>query len=107
MKYRGRQVSEVTKASRDVAIKFMFDGLPQSVIDRARREASIRMVSENLVEMIDFIETTLFITYLILAETKMCCIFNSKRDAGISLSVFPSGWPMVWTMWPCPHGKCS
>lgn len=56
--YRGRQVSEVTKASRDVAIKFMFDGLPQSVIDRARREASIRMVSENLVEMIDFIETT-------------------------------------------------
>ena len=52
--YRGRQVSEVTKASRDVAIKFMFDGLPQSVIDRARREASIRMVSENLVEMIDW-----------------------------------------------------
>ena len=56
--YRGRQVSELTGASRDVAIKFMFDGLPQSVIDRARREASIRMVSENLVEMIDFIETT-------------------------------------------------
>lgn len=56
--YRGRQISDLTGASRDVAIKFMFDGLPQSVIDRARREASIRMVSENLVEMIDFIETT-------------------------------------------------
>ncbi len=56
--YRGKQVSEITGMTRDVAIKFMFDGLPQSVIDRARREASIRMVSENLVEMIDFIETT-------------------------------------------------
>lgn len=56
--YRGRQVSELTGASRDVAIKFMFDGLPKSVIDRARREASIRMVSENLVQMMDFIETT-------------------------------------------------
>lgn len=33
--YRGRQISELTGISRDVAIKFMFDGLPQSVIDRA------------------------------------------------------------------------
>lgn len=56
--YRGRQVSELTGISRDVAIKFMFDGLPQSVIDRARREASIQVVSENLVEMMGFIETT-------------------------------------------------
>lgn len=56
--YRGRQVSELTGVSRDVAIKFMFDGLPQSVIDRARREASIQVVSENLVEMMGFIETT-------------------------------------------------
>lgn len=56
--YRGRQISEVTGMSRDVAIKFMFDGLPQSVIDRARREASIQVVSENLVEMMGFIETT-------------------------------------------------
>ena len=56
--YRGRQISELTGISRDVAIKFMFDGLPQSVIDRARREASIQVVSENLVEMMGFIETT-------------------------------------------------
>ena len=55
--YRGRQISEITGLSRDVAIKFMFDGLPQSVIDRARREASIQVVSENLVQMMDFIET--------------------------------------------------
>ncbi len=56
--YRGRQISELTGISRDVAIKFMFDGLPQSVIDRARREASIQVVNENLVEMMGFIETT-------------------------------------------------
>ena len=56
--YRGRQVSELTGVSRNVAIKFMFDGLPQSVIDRARREASIQVVSENLIEMMGFIETT-------------------------------------------------
>ena len=56
--YRGRQISELTGVCRDVAIKFMFDGLPQSVIDRARREASIQVVSENLVEMMGFIETT-------------------------------------------------
>lgn len=56
--YRGRQISEITGVSRDVAIKFMFDGLPQSVIDRAKREASIQVVSENLVEMMGFIETT-------------------------------------------------
>ena len=56
--YRGRQINEQTGVGRDVAIKFMFDGLPQSVIDRARREASIQVVSENLVEMMGFIETT-------------------------------------------------
>lgn len=55
--YRGRQISELTGTSRNVAIKFMFDGLPQSVIDRARREASIQVTSENLVEMMGFIET--------------------------------------------------
>lgn len=55
--FRGRQISEITGVSTDVAIKFMFDGLPKSVIERARREAAIQVVSENLVEMKDFIET--------------------------------------------------
>lgn len=55
--YRGRRISEITGISHDVAIKFMFDGLPESVISRARREASIQVVSENLVEMMGFIET--------------------------------------------------
>lgn len=56
--YRGQQVSEVTGQSMDVAIKFMFDGLPQSVIDRARREAGIQVRHENLVEMIGFVDTS-------------------------------------------------
>lgn len=56
--YRGHQVSEATGQSKDVAIKFMFDGLPQSVIDRARREAGIQVRHENLVEMIGFVETS-------------------------------------------------
>lgn len=56
--YRGIQVSETTGLTRDVAIKFMFDGLPKSVIDRARREASIQVHNENIVEMLGFIETS-------------------------------------------------
>ena len=56
--FRGRQISEVSGNCRDVAIKFMYDKLPQSVIDRARREASIQVVNENLVEMMGFIETS-------------------------------------------------
>lgn len=54
---RGIQKDELTKISRDVAIKFLFDDLPQSSIERSRREASIHIKNENLVEMIDFVTT--------------------------------------------------
>lgn len=40
----------------DVAIKFLFDDLPIHVIERARREASIQIHNENLVEMFGFIQ---------------------------------------------------
>lgn len=40
----------------DVAIKFLFDDLPDQVIDRARREASIQIHNENLLEMYEFIQ---------------------------------------------------
>lgn len=43
-------------ATRDVAIKVMFDDLPEHVIERARREASVRILNDNLLEMIDFVE---------------------------------------------------
>lgn len=55
--YRGVCVNERTGATRDVAIKFMFDDLPASAYERARREAEIQLRNDNLVEMLGFIET--------------------------------------------------
>lgn len=54
--YSGRRIIQATGAATNVAIKFMFDDLPQSVIERARREASIHIQNENLVEMLGFIQ---------------------------------------------------
>lgn len=54
--YKGRRIVQATRSCTDVAIKFMFDDLPQSVIERARREASIQIHNENLVEMLGFIQ---------------------------------------------------
>ena len=54
--FRGRRIDKAHGTKRDVAIKMMFDDLPDHVIERARREASIRIMNDNLVEMIDFVE---------------------------------------------------
>ena len=58
--FRGKRIETnrqgVVLKERDVAIKCMYDGLPEHVIMRARREASIRIKSLNLIEMIDFVE---------------------------------------------------
>lgn len=54
---QGICVNERTRATRPVAIKCMFDDLPQSAYDRARREASIQLRNDNLVEMLGFIVT--------------------------------------------------
>ena len=54
--YKGICVNERTGATRPVAIKFMFDDLPAQAIERARREASIQLRNDNLVEMLGFIE---------------------------------------------------
>lgn len=40
-----------------VAVKAMFEGLPEQVIERARREASIQIQNDSLVKMYGFIET--------------------------------------------------
>lgn len=53
--FRGRRVNEYTKVSREVAIKFMFSGLPPHIIRRAEDEANIRIASDNLVEMMGFL----------------------------------------------------
>ena len=55
--YKGICVDTNTNSSRPVAIKFMYDDLPPASIERARREASIQLRNDNLVEMLGFIET--------------------------------------------------
>lgn len=52
---RGYQVNPKTGIRREVAIKFLYDDLPEAAIKRSEREASIRITHENLVEMIDFV----------------------------------------------------
>lgn len=58
--FRGRRKNIHTKETREVAIKFIFSGLPPNVIKRARDEAEIHIVHDNLVEMMGFlaVETT-------------------------------------------------
>lgn len=56
--FKGMRVEERTGISRPVAIKFMYEDLPAQAIERARREASIQLRNDNLVEMLGFIETT-------------------------------------------------
>lgn len=58
--FRGVQVEEGSNGSRkerDVAIKCLLEDLPEHAIKRSRREASIRLKNDSLVEMIDFVET--------------------------------------------------
>lgn len=54
--YKGICIDERNGASRPVAIKFMYDDLPVSAYERARREAEIQLRNDNLVEMLGFIE---------------------------------------------------
>lgn len=53
---RGVQINEKTGARRDVAIKFLFNDLSDNIIMRSKREASIHIVHENLVEMLGFVQ---------------------------------------------------
>ncbi len=55
---RGICVNEKNGTKREVAIKFLFDDLNESAIDRSRREASIRILNENLVEMLGFVQVS-------------------------------------------------
>ena len=55
--FKGYMVDERTGVTRPVAIKFMFDDLPANAYERARREASIQLHNDNLIEMLGFLET--------------------------------------------------
>lgn len=52
---RGVRVDERTDSRQPVAVKFLYDGLQPHVIERARREAGIRILCENLVMMHGFV----------------------------------------------------
>lgn len=54
--YKGKRVDR-NGGETVVAIKAMYEGLPDLVIERARREASIRLKNDSLVQMYGFIET--------------------------------------------------
>lgn len=54
--HRGVRVHMDSGVRIDVAIKFLYDDLPEHVIDRAKREASIQIHNENLIEMFGFVE---------------------------------------------------
>lgn len=55
--YEGRCVNVKTGETRPVAIKFMFADLSEQIVERARRESSIQLRNDNLIEMLGFIET--------------------------------------------------
>lgn len=54
---KGKCVDITTGVSRPVAIKFLYDDLPLHAIERARREASVQLRNDNLIEMLGFVET--------------------------------------------------
>lgn len=53
--FRGRRKNMHTREVRDVAIKFIYAGLPPNTIQRAKDEASIQIHNDNLVEMMGFL----------------------------------------------------
>ena len=81
--FKGLCVNEQTRATRPVAIKFMYDDLPAHVIERARREASIQLRNDNLVEMLGFIEIKEQTQY---GETRIHYHVVSELLTGVSLS---------------------
>lgn len=54
--YLGYRVVERTGERMPVAIKATYDNIPERVVERARREASIQLDNENLVRMYGFVE---------------------------------------------------
>ena len=56
--YKGWLCNEMNNHRREVAIKFLYSDLPPHVIARARREASVQLRNDNLIEMLGFVETT-------------------------------------------------
>ena len=56
--YKGWRISGDGTVKTPVAIKFVFEDLPRHAVARAKREASIQLVNDNLLHMLAFIPTT-------------------------------------------------
>lgn len=54
--YKGTRINTRTGGEREVAIKFLNDEQDPSVYSRAKRETEVRIHSDNLVEMLDFVK---------------------------------------------------
>lgn len=58
--FKGYRVVERTGERNAVAIKAIYDNIPERVVERARREAEIQLDNDNLIRMHGFIETTTY-----------------------------------------------
>lgn len=78
--YEGRCVNSLTGEIRSVAVKILFTNLPIQIIERARRESTIQLRNDNLIEMLGFIEMRN--TYAVVSEllhgVSLTDIFNGK-----------------------------
>lgn len=82
--YPGVCVDEKTgQKKRDVAIKFLYDDLDEQTLTHARREASIQLHNDNLIEMFGFSETE---TTNVLGETVKHYHIASELLEGITLA---------------------
>ncbi len=55
--FKGFRVVERTGERMPVAIKAIYDNIPERVVERARREANIQLENDNLIRMYGFVET--------------------------------------------------
>lgn len=55
--FKGYRVVEHTGERTPVAIKAMYENIPEKLVERARREATIQLQNDNLIRMYGFVET--------------------------------------------------
>lgn len=55
--YKGYRVVERTGERIPVAVKAIYENIPELVVERARREANIQLDNDNLIRMYGFVET--------------------------------------------------